>query len=97
MVITVVTIILSRIPEKLAVVLVGSSYDGNEMGYDSAGGRTFNCKSSIVQTQQVASNDVLHPSWNETTHQDDGLFPSPCTRTCAHEVPNLGWDLLLLG
>ena len=91
MVITVVTIILSRIPEKLAVVLVGSTYEGNEMGYDSAGGRTFNCKSSIVQTQQVASNDVLHPSWNETTPQDDGLFPSPIPNSSSEDFEFLGW------
>ena len=88
--ITVATIMLSRIPEKVAVVFIGSSYEGNEMEYDSAGGRTFDCKSSIVQTQQVASND-LYPSWNETMSQDDGLFPSQIPYSSSEDFEFLGW------
>ena len=76
MVITVVTIMLSRLPEKIAVVLIGNSYEGNEIEYAPVGARTFNCKSSFVQTQQDSSNDVLNSSWNGTKPPNHDTFPS---------------------
>ena len=66
---------LSRLPEKIAVVLIGNSYWGNQIEYDAVGATTFKCQSSILQAQQSSSNNILYPSWNETTTSSDELFP----------------------
>ena len=75
--ITVASIMLSRLPEKIAVVLMGSNY-GNAILEDKmvleASTMQFNCGSS--QIQETSSDNVIHPSWNGTIPNDDAVTTS---------------------
>ena len=94
LVITVASIMLSRLPEKIAVVLIGNSYEGNKSEHISVGVTSFNCGNIILQTQQASTNDIIYPSWNATTARSGDIFPSVIPHTADEQFEEfefLGW------